>query len=131
MSRCARSMGTPRGTRSSASRRAISYSSRGAIRCGVSCSDRLWYESGMHDVFAPNLLKGKAALVTGGGSGIGAGIAKTFARPGAKVALVGRTKEKLDTIAAEIRSAGGEASTHACDVRDYAALASANGEAAS
>jgi NAD(P)-dependent dehydrogenase (short-subunit alcohol dehydrogenase family) len=74
------------------------------------------------DVFAPNLLAGKAALVTGGGSGIGAGIAKALAKHGAKVALVGRTKEKLDAVAGEIRAAGGQASTHAADVRDYAAL---------
>ncbi len=83
------------------------------------------------NVFAPNLLAGQAALVTGGGSGIGAGIAKMLAKQGARVALVGRTKEKLDAIAASIRDAGGEASTHACDVRDYAALEGAIGAAAS
>jgi NAD(P)-dependent dehydrogenase (short-subunit alcohol dehydrogenase family) len=44
----------------------------------------------MDSVFAPNLLAGKAALVTGGGSGTGAGIAKLFAHHGAKVALVER-----------------------------------------
>jgi citronellol/citronellal dehydrogenase len=70
-------------------------------------------------VFAPNLLTSKAALVTGGGSGIGAGIAKVLARHGAKVALVGRTLEKLENVAKEIRNAGGEATTHACDVRSY------------
>lgn len=73
-------------------------------------------------VFTPNLFAGKAALVTGGGSGIGAGIAKMLAAHGAKVALVGRTKEKLDAVAGAIRAAGGEASTHAADVRDYPAL---------
>jgi NAD(P)-dependent dehydrogenase (short-subunit alcohol dehydrogenase family) len=82
------------------------------------------------DVFAPNLLAGKAALVTGGGSGIGAGIARVFARHGAKVALVGRTKEKLDTVAGEIHAAGGEASVHPCDVRDYPALDAAIAAAA-
>lgn len=81
-------------------------------------------------VFAPNLLTSKAALVTGGGSGIGAGIAKVLARHGAKVALVGRTLEKLESTAKDIRSAGGEASTHACDVRDYAALEKAVSDAA-
>lgn len=82
------------------------------------------------DVFAPNLLAGRAALVTGGGSGIGAGIARTFARHGAKVALVGRTAEKLEKVAAEIRGAGGEASVHACDVRDFASLEAAVNAAA-
>ena len=73
-------------------------------------------------VFSPDLLTSKAALVTGGGSGIGAGIAKVLARHGAKVALVGRTLEKLEHVASEIRAGGGVASTHACDVRDYPAL---------
>lgn len=82
------------------------------------------------DVFAPNLLRGRAALVTGGGSGIGAGIARTFARHGAKVALVGRTEEKLARVAGEIRGAGGEASVHPCDVRDYPALEGAVNAAA-
>jgi NAD(P)-dependent dehydrogenase (short-subunit alcohol dehydrogenase family) len=82
------------------------------------------------DVFAPNLLAGKAALVTGGGSGIGAGIARAFAKHGAKVALVGRTKEKLETVAGGIRAAGGEASVHPCDVRDYPALEAAVNAAA-
>jgi NAD(P)-dependent dehydrogenase (short-subunit alcohol dehydrogenase family) len=76
----------------------------------------------MSTVFLPHLLAGKRALVTGGGSGIGAGIAKRLAEQGAKVALVGRTKEKLEGVAAEIAKAGGSASVHACDVRDYAAL---------
>ncbi|WP_146648266.1 SDR family oxidoreductase [Labilithrix luteola] len=84
----------------------------------------------MENVFAPNLLAGKAALVTGGGSGIGAGIAMLFAHHGAKVALVGRTLEKLENVAKTIRDAGGEASTHACDVRDYPALEKAINDAA-
>ena len=79
----------------------------------------------MTTVFAPNLLAGRAALVTGGGSGIGAGIARTLSRQGARVALLGRTQSKLDAVAADVRAAGGEALALAADVRDYAAVEAA------
>lgn len=73
----------------------------------------------MTSVFRSDLLVGQAALVTGGGSGIGAGLAKRLAEQGAEVMLVGRTQEKLDAIAGEIRERGGTAQTFACDVRKF------------
>ena len=79
----------------------------------------------MIEVFRENLLDGKTAIVTGGGSGINLAIARRYAQHGAKVALIGRTKEKLDAAADEIRKAGGVASGHPVDVRDYDALAAA------
>ncbi len=92
----------------------------------------LRYNDGMnHSVFAPNLLAGKAALITGGGSGIGAGIARLFAKHGAKVALVGRTASRLDEVAADIANHGGTAFGHAADVRDYGAVERAINAAAS
>jgi NAD(P)-dependent dehydrogenase (short-subunit alcohol dehydrogenase family) len=84
----------------------------------------------MTSVFAPHLLSGKAAFITGGGSGIGAGIAKMLSRQGARVALLGRRHEKLDEVAAEIRNAGGEALPISADVRDYPALEGAIEKAA-
>jgi NAD(P)-dependent dehydrogenase (short-subunit alcohol dehydrogenase family) len=79
----------------------------------------------MADVFRSQLLAGKNALITGGGSGINFAIAQRFAASGAGVALIGRTKEKLDAAAEEIRKTGVKASGHPADVRDYDALAAA------
>jgi NAD(P)-dependent dehydrogenase (short-subunit alcohol dehydrogenase family) len=76
----------------------------------------------MPSVFSPDLLRGQAALVTGGGSGIGAGIAKMLARQGAKVALLGRRQDKLAHVAGEIRAGGGDALPVSADVRDYPAV---------
>ena len=79
----------------------------------------------MNPVFQAKLLAGKSAIITGGGSGINLTIARRYAESGAKVALIGRTKQKLDDAAAEIRRSGGVASGHPADVRDYDALAGA------
>ncbi|XVU28933.1 SDR family NAD(P)-dependent oxidoreductase [Actinoplanes sp. CA-054009] len=62
--------------------------------------------------------EGKVAFVTGAGSGMGSDIAKLLAERGARVALVGRQKEPLDEVAAEIAAAGGEALVLVGDVSD-------------
>jgi NAD(P)-dependent dehydrogenase (short-subunit alcohol dehydrogenase family) len=54
-------------------------------------------------------LQGKVALVTGGGSGIGKATAKLFAKHGAKVALLGHTRDELEETAQVIEADGGEA----------------------
>jgi peroxisomal 2,4-dienoyl-CoA reductase len=69
-------------------------------------------------VFRPGLFAGQVALVTGGGSGIGRGIADSLAGLGAHVVLASRKQERVDAAAEEIRAAGGQASGVAVDVRD-------------
>src|SRR5712672_2730564 len=52
-----------------------------------------------------NTLQNKTAVVTGGGTGIGLGIAKRFAAEGARVFITGRRSDVLDAVVAEIGSA--------------------------
>jgi 7-alpha-hydroxysteroid dehydrogenase len=70
-------------------------------------------------------LDGKVALVTGAGKGIGRGIALTFAKAGADVALVARTKDDLDAVVDEIRSTGQNAVAIPADVMEIEALGDA------
>lgn len=72
-----------------------------------------------------DLFHGKTVFVTGGGSGINLGIARSFAAVGAKVAICGRTQSKLDAARAELESLGAKVLTAALDVRDYDALVDA------
>jgi NADP-dependent 3-hydroxy acid dehydrogenase YdfG len=60
----------------------------------------------------------KVILITGASSGIGAGIARELAVRGAKVLMGARRTERLEEIAEDIRSAGGEVATCPLDVTD-------------
>lgn len=75
------------------------------------------------------LFAGKTVFITGGGSGINLGVARNFAALGANLAICGRTQDKLDTAAHQLRElnahAKGKVLPVAADVRDYAALESA------
>jgi NAD(P)-dependent dehydrogenase (short-subunit alcohol dehydrogenase family) len=79
----------------------------------------------MTDALAPDLLKGRVAWITGGGSGLGRAMASRFAELGARVGVSGRREEPLAKIVDEIRTGGGEATLAACDVRDPAAVEAA------
>ena len=61
-------------------------------------------------------------LVTGGGSGLGLSMARCFADLGARVAITGRTVERLEEAAASIDPSGERVLTHAADVRDFSAV---------
>jgi NAD(P)-dependent dehydrogenase (short-subunit alcohol dehydrogenase family) len=75
--------------------------------------------------FSPDLMAGSNALVTGGGTGLGRGIALGLAACGARVVLVGRRREPVESVAAEIAELGGEATALTCDIRDPDAVAEA------
>ena len=72
--------------------------------------------------------EGKTVFITGGTSGINLGIAKGFAREGAKVAVIGRDPERAANAEAEIKAectGDGNAMGFSCDVRDYDAVEAA------
>lgn len=71
-------------------------------------------------------LTGRVAVITGGGSGIGLGMAGGLLGAGASVALLGRTASRLDAAAAQLASdhpdAGGRVLTVPCDVAEEEAI---------
>ncbi len=70
-------------------------------------------------MFTSDLLQDRTVLVTGGGSGLGLSMTKKFAALGARVAITGRSEERLQGAAEEIDASGEHVLTHACDVRDF------------
>ena len=75
-----------------------------------------------------NDVQGKVALVTGASSGIGEALARELANRGAKVALVARRKDRLESIASELTRAGHEARPYVCDIRDSHSIAATEAE---
>ena len=82
-------------------------------------------ELNMSNIFADNILKGKVAFVTGGGTGITGGVARAFAEHGAKIAITSRKPENLEAMKKVIEDGGGECFAVAADVRDFAAVENA------
>jgi NAD(P)-dependent dehydrogenase (short-subunit alcohol dehydrogenase family) len=64
----------------------------------------------------------RSILITGASSGIGAALARRYARPGARLALGGRDAGRLAAIAAECRGAGAQVDEECVDVTDRAAM---------
>jgi len=75
--------------------------------------------SAMSDLFC---LDGKVALVTGGSSGLGRGMARVLARHGATVAITGRNEERLSTVAAETAQTGRRVLAAKMDVGDIPSI---------
>ncbi|MCL5044996.1 MAG: glucose 1-dehydrogenase [Deltaproteobacteria bacterium] len=74
-------------------------------------------------------VEGKVTIVTGGGTGIGAAIAREFALRGAPVIIASRKAEHLEPTRDALRKAGGRCELFVCDVRDAAACEALVGEA--
>src|ERR1700752_3030771 len=75
------------------------------------------------EIFAPDLLSGKRILITGGGTGLGRGVAARLAKHGAEVHLWGRREAVLAEAAEEVSAARAAAAHYqTVDVRDSAAV---------
>tara|TARA_B000000460_G_C21435218_1_gene356925 strand:+ start:36 stop:863 length:828 start_codon:yes stop_codon:yes gene_type:complete len=68
--------------------------------------------------FSDNLLEGKVALITGGGTGLGLATARAFGANGAKLVIASRSAEHVEDGAAVLREEEIEALPLVCDVRD-------------
>jgi NAD(P)-dependent dehydrogenase (short-subunit alcohol dehydrogenase family) len=65
---------------------------------------------------------GRHVVVTGASSGMGRVFARRLASEGANVSLLARRLDRLETVAAEVRSAGGKAAAFVCDITDQASV---------
>jgi NAD(P)-dependent dehydrogenase (short-subunit alcohol dehydrogenase family) len=73
-------------------------------------------------------LEGRVALITGAGEGIGRAAAKLLAKEGAKIGALGRTREDLESVVAEIEREGGQATVLCADISQPDEMQRAVGE---
>ncbi len=74
------------------------------------------------ETFAPGIFRGRTALVTGGGTGIGFAIAMAFARLGGNVVIASRKDEHLESARRDLESAGAEVLALATNIREVEAV---------
>ena len=80
-------------------------------------------DGGRSAIFAPDLLARRVALVTGGGTGIGFGIASCLVRAGAAVAIASRKPDHLEPAVEQLRASGARAIAVEANVREPEAVA--------
>lgn len=73
-------------------------------------------------VYAPDALKDMVMLISGGAGGLGRATAWLYARLGAKVIVVGRSQEKLDSLTTAMAGKGFNAASYAVDIKDPVAI---------
>lgn len=73
-------------------------------------------------------LRGKNAIITGGGSGIGRAIAEALAAEGCNLALIDSRNDRLDEVAESLAQYSVDVSTHVCDVSDVDAVRAVHAE---
>ncbi len=72
----------------------------------------------MHTIYRAGLLQDQVVVITGGGSGIGLEIARQAGSLGARIAICGRTVEKLESATQELQALGVDTFHLGCDIRD-------------
>src|SRR5215217_4706533 len=72
--------------------------------------------------FVPDLFSGQVVFVTGGGTGIGKEICRSFGHAGARIAIASRKQEALEAATAELEAEGIDVWFDTCDVRDAGAV---------
>jgi len=79
-------------------------------------------ETAVPSCFAPDVLEGQVAFVTGGATGIGKEICRILGAHGARITMASRKRDNLEAAVDELRAEGVDATFGVCDVRDAQAV---------